>query len=75
MIVDDVKLLVMVGIMGGEESGIMLEISEFFFEFVFFVFKVIVGCVCCYGFGFDVLYCFECGVDFGGICWVIECVM
>lgn len=75
LIVDEIKVFVLGGIMGGDESGVIDVIIEIFFESVFFVFDVIVGKVCVLNFFIDFLYCFECGVDFSCQIEVLECVI
>lgn len=75
VIVDYQCVLVIVGVMGGEYSGVSDSICDLFFEVVFFDIIVLVGKVCFYGLYIDFLYCFECGVDSQLVCKVMECVM
>lgn len=46
VIVDSKGVLVLVGIFGGEVSGVNEEIKDVVLEVVFFVLFVIMGCVC-----------------------------
>jgi phenylalanyl-tRNA synthetase beta chain len=72
VIADDLKVLAMAGIMGGEESGITLATSELFLEAAFFSPQAIAGRARRYGFGSDASHRFERGVDFGGTRRAIE---
>ena len=72
VIADDVKVLAMAGVMGGEESGVTLETTEILLESAFFAPKAIAGRARRYGISSDASHRFERGVDFGGTCRAIE---
>ncbi len=72
VIADDVKVLAMAGIMGGEESSVTLETTELLLESAFFAPKAIAGRARRYGFSSDASHRFERGVDFGGARRAIE---
>jgi phenylalanyl-tRNA synthetase beta chain len=72
VIADDVKVLALAGIMGGEDSGISLETRELFLESAFFQPKAVAGRARRYGFGSDASHRFERGVDFEGARLALE---
>jgi phenylalanyl-tRNA synthetase beta chain len=72
VIADDLKVLTMAGIMGGEESGVTLKTTELLLESAFFAPKAVAGRARRYGFSSDASHRFERGVDFGGARRAIE---
>ena len=72
VIADDIKVLAMAGVMGGEESSVTLETTELLLESAFFAPKAIAGRARRYGFSSDASHRFERGVDFGGARRAIE---
>ena len=66
LIADDHRPVAMGGIMGGEDSGIMLATTEVFLEAAFFSPQAIAGRARRYCFVSDASHRFERGVDFGG---------
>lgn len=65
VIADEVKLLALAGIMGGNESGVVQGATDIFLESAFFSPEVISGKSFSLGFSSDSAYRFERGVDFG----------
>jgi len=65
LIADDQKPLALAGIMGGLDSGVVMETTDIFLECAFFNPDVISGKSFRLGFSSDSAYRFERGVDFG----------
>lgn len=75
VIVDDCQVESLVGIMGGDSMVVMFDMINIYLEVVFWWLDSICGCVCKYNFLIDVVYCFECGVDYVMIVEYVECIM
>ena len=64
LIADEVRVLALGGIMGGEESGVTLDTTDLFLESAFFTPDAIAGRAREYHFSSDASHRFERGVDF-----------